>query len=167
MTLVSNENGMTSSVSTLNENARAWVAALRSRHYSQNRGALKVTGGSGRADGYCCLGVACEISGLGRWLDEGIKQAYRVRMSNGEYASSVDVLPTPVADWLGIATLEGSPMAGALMNADGSYDVPTWASLAQANDAGVSFADIADLIEMNARELFRVNLVDLDSAVGE
>lgn len=34
-----------------------WLAALRSGEYSQVRGTLK------NRDGYCCLGVLCEIAG--------------------------------------------------------------------------------------------------------
>ena len=42
-------------------NIKLWVDALRSGKYQQARGALKT------GDAYCCLGVACDISGLGTW----------------------------------------------------------------------------------------------------
>lgn len=43
-----------------------WLAALRSGNYKQGRMALKRGVGDGTAD-YCCLGVLCDISGLGAW----------------------------------------------------------------------------------------------------
>jgi len=39
-----------------------WIKALRSGEYEQTQGLLH------RGEtGFCCLGVLCEISGLGRW----------------------------------------------------------------------------------------------------
>lgn len=38
-----------------------WVDALRSGKYKQGRGYLC------RDDAYCCLGVLCDISGIGEW----------------------------------------------------------------------------------------------------
>lgn len=40
---------------------KRWVAALRSGEYRQTRGELR------DAAGFCCLGVACDISGTGKW----------------------------------------------------------------------------------------------------
>lgn len=59
------------------ENMRKWIAALRSGKYDQGRGQLATI------NGYCCLGVACEISGL-------------------PYGASYAELPLAVRDWLGI-----------------------------------------------------------------
>lgn len=39
----------------LNENAKKWVAALRSGEYKQVRERLR------GSDGFCCLGVACDL----------------------------------------------------------------------------------------------------------
>lgn len=39
-----------------------WIANLRSGKYAQGRGLLR-----GLANDYCCLGVLCDISGLGQW----------------------------------------------------------------------------------------------------
>lgn len=38
-----------------------WVTALRSGKYQQGRGRLK------EGTDYCCLGVLCDVSGLGEW----------------------------------------------------------------------------------------------------
>ena len=48
------------------EHRRELAAALRSGKYRQTRGRLR------DSKGFCCLGVACEISGVGKWNgDEG------------------------------------------------------------------------------------------------
>ena len=41
---------------------KKWVKALRSGKYEQCTGRLHLKG-----DGYCCLGVLCDIVGAGRW----------------------------------------------------------------------------------------------------
>ena len=40
---------------------KKWLAALRSGEYEQATGELR------DAVGFCCLGVACDISGVGKW----------------------------------------------------------------------------------------------------
>jgi len=42
---------------------RKWVEALRSGEYKQGQGALR----DARDNTWCCLGVLCEVSGLGEW----------------------------------------------------------------------------------------------------
>ena len=53
----------------MNDNATAWVDALRSGGYAQGIGSLKFDGK------FCCLGVACDLfmksEGRGVW-DRGI-----------------------------------------------------------------------------------------------
>lgn len=46
---------------TRDELLRAWVIALESGEYRQARKTLRTK------DGFCCLGVACDVSGLGEW----------------------------------------------------------------------------------------------------
>ena len=52
-----------------------WVAALRSGKYKQGTGQLRT-----EDDCYCCLGVLCDISGVGQWVrsehDSGEQWAY-------------------------------------------------------------------------------------------
>ncbi len=43
------------------ENRRLWIEALRSGNYQQGTGRLKLE------NRYCCLGVACDISGSVEW----------------------------------------------------------------------------------------------------
>ena len=40
-----------------------WVKALRSKEYKQGTGRLR----NADTNEYCCLGVLCDISGLGNW----------------------------------------------------------------------------------------------------
>jgi len=48
-----------------------WVSALRSGAYQQGHGTLR------RGDAFCCIGVLCDVSGLGEWAgSESEKDAY-------------------------------------------------------------------------------------------
>ena len=66
-----------------------WIKALESDNYQQARSTLK------RADGYCCLGVACDLSELGTWTPG----TYRIDGNN--YSM---MLPPQVADYYGLRT---------------------------------------------------------------
>lgn len=70
-----------------------WVAALRSGKYAQSRYALRST------DGYCCLGVACEVAELPSHYD-GMNLLY-------SYACEYDLLPSVMYDRYGLIN---SPM---------------------------------------------------------
>lgn len=107
------------------EHRALWVEALRSGKYQQITGALHDNGG------FCCLGVACDISEVGAWEAE---QGW-----NGNYyiiGDEVDdtLLPTPVRDWLGLANNDASTPDGKL-------------KLWRLNDDGTPFEQIADIIE--------------------
>lgn len=110
----------------LNPNSQKWVDALRSGKYQQIHGALR------DKVGFCCLGVGCDISGLGIWDEDG---CYKVgdEVRGGE-------LPEAVANWLGIMT-----HCGIIGSLETSLDIE--------NDAGKTFPQIADLIEQYAEEL--------------
>ena len=117
----------------MNENAKKWVAALRSGKYRQGRGALC------RDDSFCCLGVACdvyqkEVGGM------QVRQVANMVQFNGE----TGVLPKVVRLWLG--TFDENPdLVGADTNT---------CPLAARNDRGESFESLADLIEKNAESVF-------------
>ncbi len=116
----------------MNANAKAWVAALRSRRYKQARGRLR------RDDAFCCLGVACELA-----AQAGVIPRARYLSGHGwSYAGHQTLLPPEVAMWLG---LKGQ--GGAVSLLDGL-------SLVQVNDSGWSFAKIAELIESEPPGLF-------------
>lgn len=108
------------------------VAALRSGEYRQTTEVL--TDGKG----YCCLGVACEISGLGGWVDSPMapeQWAYLVgkaaRPGGSNWSSAK--LPELVRKYYGFA------------GRGASYGA--FSRLIEKNDGGVSFKKIADIIE--------------------
>ncbi len=113
---------------------------------------------------YCCLGVANHMSGLGEWCDgEGLfrdashkaRHAAEVKefQERGQYEDDYAEPPSEpyeeefaspdVQRWLGLKENDGAFML------DGKIT-----SLAQLNDGGRSFAEIADAIEAHADQLF-------------
>jgi hypothetical protein len=129
----------------LNENAKAWVAALRSGEYAQTEGVLtRIRPGGGMS--HCCLGVACELAkeaGLEMLVFDGESEVFE---QNRSYNDQKSVLPLIVEEWLGLSDESGS--ADRLMEG--------YTSLAELNDTGAfSFEDIADIIESEPVGLFR------------
>lgn len=55
-----------------------WIAALRSGKYKQGRGRLR------DGDAYCCLGVLCDISGMGEWVEDASGSTTSFRTITGE-----------------------------------------------------------------------------------
>jgi hypothetical protein len=108
-----------------------WIQALRSGYYCQGRGYLHNV----EKDTYCCLGVACEVfrENMGNLpykegpagIDDTVIVAY--------YDDREDILPTRVAAWLGLSSLNGETYLG--------YPLTT------ANDNGASFKTIAEVIQ--------------------
>ena len=123
---------------TLNENVKLWVAALRSDEYKQGKSALHRTAGDGGPDMWCCLGVACDV-----YLKAGgtlkVKKRQRPRDPWASYDGETAFLPKVVLEWLGLRTQTGSFARG---------------SLIRANDSGISFSEIADIIESEPEGLF-------------
>ena len=108
-------------------NRKAWVEALRSGEYEQTTGFLHTD------NGYCCLGVACEVSGLGRWKNDVDRQFY---ITNDDDRQTT-VLPDKVRQWLGLYD-----NGGVAIHTDNSK-----VDLTELNDGGASFEEIADKIE--------------------
>ena len=143
----------------MNQEIKArWVAALRSGEYPQAINRLRFE------DGYCCLGVLCElavadgvISNLGMGEDGGFLYGINPegQMAGGEPETSTTVLPKAVIEWAGIERIDsGSPMVTAdeswipklnLHTVKSPDELPS--ELAGLNDLGMSFTDIADIIE--------------------
>jgi hypothetical protein len=108
----------------LSEFAKEWVKALRSGKYKQTKGVLY----EADRNAFCCLGVACDISGLPpeEW-----------------HGSDYTVLPQEVKQSLNLSSNYGRFF-------DGDYT-----SLVKCNDAlGYSFDQIADIIESEPKGLF-------------
>lgn len=116
-----------------------WVEALLSGDYDQGRGYL-------RSDkGFCCLGVLCDLAveeGVGTWGKPGDVEVTTDRTARAfepkDSESSAWDLPPAVLEWAGIKTKTGL-----------IFDT----SLADENDRGASFFDIAFVIEGNWKEL--------------
>lgn len=100
-----------------------WIEALRSGKYPQTKGILH------NEEGFCCLGVACDLKNPNLWERE-------ISWQNGEpvfyysWDSMMSLLPDYLREELNITDLQMT-------------------DLTHLNDAGVSFKVIADLIEKN------------------
>lgn len=117
-----------------------WVKALRSKKYKQTDGVLK------NEDGYCCLGVLCDVYRKDLklkphkiWDDE-----YNFIVKKGKDGGCDEVedatLPPDVAVWAG---LKGPKRSDPTV----TYDKRRL-SLSQLNDSeGLTFEAIADIIE--------------------
>lgn len=75
-------------------NVRKWVAALRSGQYQQGREFLRSN------DKFCCWGVACEISGLGKWSVPTQPQSVQA-FDAGNLVPMIGNPPVKVIDWVG------------------------------------------------------------------
>jgi hypothetical protein len=119
------------------EHRRQWVAALRSGEFAQGRNALR------DGDSYCCLGVACELAARANVIRPGRRAVPRPGVPRSDmvygYGSvgNTGYLPIEVMDWLGVLS-NTAPLT------DPPEGIP---HLAAANDQGMSFHEIADLIE--------------------
>ena len=129
----------------MNENAKKWVAALRSGEFKQTQGRLRRREDHDPSnDGFCCLGVACELfrreTGKGVWRETYDRKFYDRRFFFNTYSghSELSFVPRPVADWLGLNKTRACLELTAL------------------NDTGESFERIADVIEAEPPGLFWV-----------
>lgn len=109
------------------ENRRKWVEALRSGKYEQGKGYLC------RDGKYCCLGVLCEVMGLEKKMD-----------STDEGLVVFGHHLTAALDPHARATV-------GLVSALGTHKSD---SLSELNDSGLTFAQIADIIESEPEGLF-------------
>lgn len=97
-----------------------WIAALRSGEYTQAQNRLRIKNGD-NSFSYCCLGVLCNIIDPDGWKDADC--------------------------WL----YDGKEQAGIPSALCGPYDISLrsqW-DLAEMNDNGKNFTEIADYIEKN------------------
>jgi hypothetical protein len=101
------------------------VAALRSGKYKQGRGYLK------SQNGFCCLGVACDLYGKGDgWKHYGNDNGFA-------FEGMISALPDTVKDYFGFSGGFG----------DEVNIGPEKTVLSFHNDDGRTFAEIADAIE--------------------
>ena len=106
-----------------------WVKALRSGAWKQARGRLR------DGDAYCCLGVLCKVAGI-PISDSGFFDGVA---SAEEYGGVFDGAESAEDD---DSVLYGyEPIWKIIGNADAARD------FSEANDKGVSFDQLADMIE--------------------
>jgi hypothetical protein len=136
------------------------VKALRSGKYPQTRGVLSrvLATGTGVPAGQCCLGVACDISGLGKWTVNNLDDPLKYEVDGDSDGS---VLPERVKDWYGFeyvqARFEPSEATREqlkeVLGADHQLvKARPSIGLADLNDAGVPFSVIADVLERDFNE---------------
>ena len=117
-----------------------WLEALRSGDYRQGQNVLHQQFGGDKPQ-YCCLGVLCDIA-----VKDGVISAPEIVQGDQdgyhvyEYAGAEEVLPKAVREWAGIS--ESNPT---FQDPDEDYTVKT--SVADLNDGGKTFTQLADLIE--------------------
>lgn len=109
------------------EIADKWVVALRSGKYQQATKTLRNSEQS-----FCCLGVLCDISGIGTWKDNVSNYRYVPFDKAEDWQSSF--LPYRVQDWAGMARRDGTRTNGE-------------PALSYLNDQGKTFEEIAEIIE--------------------
>lgn len=106
-----------------------WVAALRSGEYKQGRGLLR-----DNYSNFCCLGVLCDLYDK----EQNFNSWQLVADNHYEFGEEPEVPPFRVwSSWAGMA--ERNPV---IQFPDGPQ------SLAELNDQGYTFEEIANLIEM-------------------
>lgn len=126
------------------ERIQLLVDALRGKHkkkYKQTEGALR------DSKGFCCLGVACDLSKLAKWV------------GGAEYMGIEDVLPEDVIDYYGFEV--DNPKVHDVHDEsvldEGFYREPSLVSASVLNDdSQYNFKKIADCFEftflLNAKE---------------
>jgi len=128
----------------MNNNAKKWLRALRSGEYKQEAGGLHSIDQEGTST-FCCLGVACDLY----LLEVGDLTKRRLPRGQVAYGEEYSYLPQQVAEWLGLWSYDGT-----FLDPENIL-LPEERSLADLNDNGTSFTDIAAVIEHRESALFR------------
>lgn len=117
-------------VQKLGPNQRKWLKALESGKFKQGKMALRST-----SDGFCCLGVACEL-----FKNKNVRVVRREE--NYSYNGSAGAAPPFVSRALALIDTLGT---------QADYQ----SSLAELNDSGKQFGTIAKLIRANPANYFK------------
>lgn len=115
-----------------------WLAALRNGEYKQATGYLKTQ------DGFCCLGVLCDIIDPDAWDNKlsGLENR-SYAWDSGGFGKSYYELPNHVLHDIGV------PRYHEAISVEENSSQLTQSYLANKNDGGASFSDLADWIEEN------------------
>lgn len=111
-----------------------WVAELRSGKYKQGRSKLHQRGQGTEPDQFCCLGVLCHMAVVDGLPLRVVGDTYGDRDVT-KYGGEISLPPEYVKDWAGWDEMGGSAIR--IMY------------LANANDDGHTFAEIATMIEQD------------------
>lgn len=136
------------------ERKAQWVAALRSGNFPQGKEQLLT--GTVEQGSYCCLGVLCELyrrdTGNGEWTTDGPREENYFEVEEGDRSWSS--LPVGVARWAGFVNeLDAIPLGAQDPQVRQEIKLPgdlirtEPIALANLNDSGTPFDEIADLIE--------------------
>lgn len=131
---------------------RTWIEALRSGEYKQGRNYLTKTHrleNEEKEKLHCCLGVATCLA-----IEAGVPiRVYEKYMADAEwwittYDDVTDLLPSNVSEWLEIYSEDPYFKNPALIDS-GVINVGDYREfgLAELNDSGFTFAQIADVLE--------------------
>lgn len=123
----------------MNDNARMWVAALRTGKIPQGYGHLE------RKDRLCVLGVGCKLASQVGITKRSIDPNDPKIVQYGTTSLNDDVLPKEVQTWLGLASGYGR-----FKDAQGFET-----SLIRLNDMGLTFTELAAIIESEPPGLFK------------
>ncbi len=109
---------------------KLWVTALRSGEYEQTDGQLRLTEETGTTS-FCCLGVLCNLHA------QAHPKIAAMNEDSEMYMGEEQTLPAEVMKWAGLNEVLGDTVIiGGRAN-----------KLAEHNDGGSSFAEIANAIE--------------------
>lgn len=123
-----------------------WVQALRSGAYEQGEGYLHQTitddATGDTVDTFCCLGVLCDLA-----LDNGVNMDV-TSTGNGltVYDDRTSFLPYVVQEWAGVT---GDGTLGTPIELTVNGETIDEDSLVGLNDGGMTFEQIANVIEGN------------------
>jgi hypothetical protein len=115
-----------------------WIKALRSGEYLQGQGALREEFVETDESSYCCLGVLCDLYAK-NVEDSPTWQSYDASERGRSFGGREAYPPRFVQEWAGLNDEEGSFASG----------YGDWSSLAEMNDSGHTFEEIASVIEKN------------------
>lgn len=125
------------------ERLRALTADLRSGKHKQVKHLMQTS------SGFCCLGRACDLSGLGKWVESysaATDHPELFYIVDGRLGSELN-LPVDVQDWYGFKSAGGfSVSTWRIDHSDGTRKI-IYQTLGSLNDDGLTFSQIADIID--------------------
>jgi hypothetical protein len=139
---------------------KRWLEKLRSGEYKQANGFLVVLDDENKPEGFCCLGVLCEVAVEDGVIHRANPVPPKGMGSNPGYLSDPDnrgyplvensTLPVEVQEWAGLDANPDIDLPDTTHKDDDGveYEDTTRYSLSELNDnMGMDFEEIADYIE--------------------